>query len=106
MVHTIVLHCKHMMDKGRHFVLHSTHMRWVVHAMIPHNKCMKVVAHILTPQSMSVEAHILVHQSMSMRKKVHTFGLHRMCMKIKNKKYYTKHLSSPSDVRDLGKHGL
>ena len=26
--------------------------------------------------------------------------------KIKNKKYYTKHLSSPSDVRDLGKHGL
>ena len=26
--------------------------------------------------------------------------------KIENKKYYTKHLSSPSDVRDLGKHGL
>ena len=26
--------------------------------------------------------------------------------KIKNKKYYSKHLSSPSDVRDLGKHGL
>ena len=26
--------------------------------------------------------------------------------KIKNKKYYTKHLSSPSDVRDLDKHGL
>ena len=26
--------------------------------------------------------------------------------KIKNKKYYTKHFSSPSDVRDLGKHGL
>ena len=26
--------------------------------------------------------------------------------KIKNKKYYTKRLSSPSDVSDLGKHGL
>ena len=30
----------------------------------------------------------------------------KKCEKIKNKKYYTKCLSSPSDVRDLGKHGL
>ncbi|KAJ0454869.1 hypothetical protein HanIR_Chr15g0744831 [Helianthus annuus] len=82
MVHTIVLHCKYMMDKGRNFVLHSTHMRWVVHAMVPRNKCMKVVAHNLTLQSTSTKAHTLVHQNTSMREEVHTFGLHRMCMKL------------------------
>ena len=30
----------------------------------------------------------------------------KKCEKIKNQKYYIKCLSSPSDVRDLGKHGL
>ena len=30
----------------------------------------------------------------------------KKCERIKKQKYYTKCLSSPSDVRDLGKHGL
>ena len=30
----------------------------------------------------------------------------KKCEKIKNQKYYIKCLSSPSDVRDLAKHGL
>ncbi|MFS7937489.1 hypothetical protein Hanom_Chr05g00428161 [Helianthus anomalus] len=81
MVHTIVPYCKYMMDKDRNLVLHNTHMRWVVHAMVPHSKYMKVVAHVLVPQSMSMKAHTLVHQNMSMRGRVRTFGIHRMCMK-------------------------
>ncbi|MFS7900227.1 hypothetical protein Hanom_Chr00s100896g01803801 [Helianthus anomalus] len=31
---------------------------------------------------MSMRVHTLVHQNMSMREKVHTFGLHRMYMKL------------------------